>query len=190
MKNSLGYKIGLAEIIGIVVGIIGYMLLELFANQNGIAMQISGDCIRCVWVSLLAGSLGPLVGGVVGFIGAQIQCNLSGQSFAVIISIGMALYGFIIGIYAKRMRVREGWFVKESVKVLEGIQAISAVFCFVLVKPLLIFIISESNLFGLISYGCKCALTVAIVVGVFDLLVFKAITFLVKGLNNRKASVK
>lgn len=176
MKNSLRYKLGIHEIIGIIVGILGFIIFDVVNDKYCIDKFFISNCIRCVWLAAISALCGPVVGVIVGFAGSQGQVLYNGDVAWFVYSLGMSIYGLFIGRYAPKYGAREGLFIKEKIMLFNLIQSLASIIVFVFFIPLVLFLLLKGNLYELIRIGCENAVSSVLFVGVFLTIIFNLYT--------------
>lgn len=157
-KNRLGN----IEIIFIVVGILLCTLYGMTIGRIPTVPEIANAVFGCTLVALFASTYGPVVGAVVGFVGAHIICFFSGSTENVVIAFGVCIYGFIIGRYVDKYAIREGGFgVKEAI-LYTVTQTMAAIVYYVIFYPLASFVFEKKNIYDFMLIGSKYAICIII----------------------------
>lgn len=162
MKYSQRYKFGYVEIAFIVVGIILCTLFGVVANRNSFVPEIVNAVFGCSLVALFSAIYGPVVGAVVGFVGANIMCYFSQSKEAFVISLGVCIYGFIIGRYAENYGIRKKNFSLKGAILYIVTQTMAAIVYYVIFYPLVSFVIEKENIYTYMNIGAKYAMYIVI----------------------------
>lgn len=173
MKTKINYQLGLSDIIVVVIGIFGYIALDSIMAFYGHNMHtVVYSATEAVWVAVLGAIYGPVVGGIVGFVGAQAHHYYTGEGFWAVYPIGMLAYGFIIGRYSSKYGIRSEKIGKDGILIFELVQVMAAIIVYALYYPLLSFITLGTNVYELIYDGMHKAGASCIVVGILLLPIF------------------
>lgn len=138
-KKGLSTKAVVATGIGTAVFII---LFKFLAIPTGIAnTQIN---VAQAWLSLIASIFGPLVGGLVAFIGHALNDGISYGSIWWSWVIADGTFGVLIGFFARYLHVTSGTFTTNKIIGFNIAQIVSNIIAWLIIAPLGdIFIYSE-----------------------------------------------
>lgn len=173
MNTKISYKLGLSDIVVVVIGIFGYIAVDSIMALLGHDMHtVVYSATEAVWVAALATIYGPIVGSIVGFVGAQAHHYFTGEGFWAVYSTGMLAYGFIIGRYSSRYGIKSEKIEKNSIIIFELVQIMAAIIIYVLYYPLLSFITLGTNIYEIVYSGMHKAGASCIMVGILLLPIF------------------
>lgn len=132
MKN---HSIQTLAVVATGIGAALFVVIGLVVN---IPTMVPNTSIQLQYAvqSLLAVIFGPVSGFLIGFIGHALKDSLQyGPWWTWILSSG--LFGFIVGLLQKRLRVREGILTTHDILVFNGVQIVANLILWGVLAPIL-----------------------------------------------------
>lgn len=153
MNKKVKYKLGNLEILLIIIGVLGCVLFGMATNNINKVEECVNVIFGCTWVALLATLGGPIVGAIVGFVGAQIVCYFSGSSEWLVILLGISVYGYWIGRYSEEIGVLSGKFNKRRALLFSMAQITASICYYSILYPLVGFVMTKADIYKLMNSG-------------------------------------
>ncbi len=110
-------------------------------------------------LALVAALFGPIIGGLVGFIGHMLNDMAAGWGVWWSWVIASGFVGFIMGLFFQKMRLDEGIFSKKDIIVLNAGQLVAHVLAWLLLAPVLDILIYKEPANKVFAQGALSSLS-------------------------------
>lgn len=172
-NKSLMYKIGTAEIIAFVIGVLLMMgIYKFFLSGEYFEGEVSKMIVSAAVVVFFASLFGPVTGLLIGYLG--VMCSLSICNIPVDY-IGAACYailGLIVGLLADKFLIREGQTEIKQIIGWNFIHVAALIATFVFIMPFSYFIVHDGNLFEFTNLGIRIFMVCAFPIGIAYSIIF------------------
>jgi energy-coupling factor transport system substrate-specific component len=175
-------KFGMREAIAAVIGII------LFVALTDVQIPVPGVSntdiqVRAALIAFLAAVFGPVVGGLVGFVGHAAGDaifyyeSIDGNVFVSIFKsiywswvIADAVFGILVGLFSKWFKIKEGHFRGKEIGLFNLIQIAANIVAWLVLAPLLDIWWNKEDAASVFKQGGVACLTNILVIAVLAVL--------------------
>ena len=129
-------KFGIKEVVAAGIGTALFIVLTEVQIPLGFIPNTSLQ-VRAALLTFLSAVYGPLVGGIVGFAGHALGDAFFYGSVWWSWVIPDAVFGIIVGLFAKKFRIKEGGFEGGKIALFNGVQVIANAIAWIVLAPVL-----------------------------------------------------
>jgi len=160
-SSKLKYKLGVSEIVALVIAVGLIMLLSSYAKD---VVKVENDqfIVFIVILSFFSALYGPIVGIFVGFLGVVCGLAIHGIPVPFGDAIAMGVFGGLIGQFAGDYMIRDGGFGRRQIILFLSMQGIACILSLVLIKPFFDYLFYNKDLFRAMYSGIRGSVIVAI----------------------------
>lgn len=162
-------KFGIKEVVAMGIGTALFVVLTTVQVPMGIPNTSLQP--RAAVLAFIAAVYGPVVGGVIGLVGHALGDALfyGGVWWSWVFP--DALFGIIVGLFAKKYMIKEGAFDKSKIILFNVIQVIANALAWILLAPVLDIVIYAEPANKVFIQGAGAFLGNIIIVGVLGTLI-------------------
>lgn len=131
---------------------------------------------RAALLGFFSAVYGPIVGGVVGFLGHALADAIQYGGVWWSWVFPEAVFGIIVGLFAMRFKIKEGGFKKKEIILFNVVQVIGNVVAWVIVAPILDIIIYAEPTNKVFTQGVAAMIANIVIIGVLSTLLAIAYT--------------
>lgn len=129
-------KFGIKEVVAAGIGTALFIVLTEVQIPLGFIPNTSLQ-VRAALLTFLSAVYGPLVGGIVGFAGHALGDAFFYGSVWWSWVIPDAVFGIIVGLFAKKFMIKEGGFEGGKIALFNGVQVIANAIAWIVLAPVL-----------------------------------------------------
>ena len=129
-------KFGIKEVVAAGIGTALFVVLTEVQIPLGFIPNTSLQ-VRAVLLTFLSAVYGPLVGGIVGFAGHALGDAFFYGSVWWSWVFPDAVFGIIVGLFAKKFAIKEGGFEGGKIALFNGVQVIANAIAWIVLAPVL-----------------------------------------------------
>ena len=129
-------KFGIKEVVAAGIGTALFVVLTEVQIPLGFIPNTSLQ-VRAALLTFLSAVYGPLVGGIVGFAGHALGDAFFYGSVWWSWVIPDAVFGIIVGLFAKKFAIKEGGFEGGKIALFNGVQVIANAIAWIVLAPVL-----------------------------------------------------
>ena len=129
-------KFGIKEVVAAGIGTALFIVLTEVQIPIGFIPNTSLQ-VRAALLAFLSAVYGPVVGGIIGFAGHALGDALFYGSVWWSWVFPDALFGIIMGLFAKKFAIKEGGFEGGKIALFNGVQVISNAAAWIVLAPVL-----------------------------------------------------
>ena len=129
-------KFGIKEVVATGIGTALFVVLTEVQIPLGFIPNTSLQ-VRAALLTFLSAVYGPLVGGIVGFAGHALGDAFFYGSVWWSWVFPDAVFGIIVGLFAKKFAIREGGFEGGKIALFNGVQVIANAIAWIVLAPVL-----------------------------------------------------
>lgn len=162
-------KFGIKEVVAIGIGTALFIVLTEVQIPLGFIPNTSLQP-RAAVLAFLAAVFGPVVGGIVGLLGHALGDALfyGGVWWSWVFP--DALFGILVGLFAKKYEIKAGGFGKKSVLMFNVVQVIANVLAWIVLAPVLDILIYAEPAKKVFAQGAFACLGNVIIIGILGTL--------------------
>lgn len=163
-------KFGIKEVVAIGIGTALFVALTEVQIPLGFIPNTALQP-RAALLAFLAAVFGPVVGGVVGLLGHAIGDALFYGSVWWSWVFPEAVFGIVVGVFAKKLAVKEGGFNGKAIVLFNIVQVVANVLAWIVVAPFLDIIIYAEPAAKVFVQGAWACLGNVIIIGILGTLI-------------------
>lgn len=163
-------KFGIKEVVAIGIGTALFVALTEVQIPLGFIPNTALQP-RAALLAFLAAVFGPIVGGVVGLLGHALGDALFYGSVWWSWVFPEAVFGIIVGVFAKKFAIKEGGFDKKAVVLFNVVQVIGNAVAWIFVAPVLDIVIYAEPANKVFAQGFWAFLGNIIIIGILGSLI-------------------
>lgn len=129
-------KFGIKEVVAAGIGTALFVVLTEVQIPLGFIPNTSLQ-VRAALLTFLSAVYGPLVGGIVGFAGHALGDAFFYGSVWWSWVFPDAVFGIIVGLFAKKFAIKEGGFEGGKIALFNGVQVIANAIAWIVLAPVL-----------------------------------------------------
>ncbi len=181
------FKIGIKEVVAMGIGTALFVVLTEVQIPLVVVPNTSLQP-RMAILAFLAAVFGPIVGGVIGFLGHALGDALFYGSVWWSWVFPEIVVGVAIGLFADKFAVKEGGFVnKKNIITFNCVQVLANAVAWIVVAPVLDIMVYAEPVNKVFAQGALAFLGNIIIVGVLGTILLVAYSKIVGGSSNLKA---
>jgi energy-coupling factor transport system substrate-specific component len=179
-------KIGIKEVVAMGIGTALFVVLTN-VQIPVIIVPNTGMQPRMAVLAFFAAVFGPIVGGVVGFLGHALGDALFYGSVWWSWVFPEAVVGVAIGLFAKKFAVTEGGFVGKNIVLFNIVQVIANAVAWIIVAPVLDILVYAEPANKVFAQGAFAFIGNIVVIGILGTILLVAYSKIAGGSNNLQA---
>lgn len=168
--NEKKSKFGIKEVVAIGIGTALFVALTEVQIPLGFIPNTALQP-RAALLAFFAGVFGPIVGGVVGFLGHALGDAFFYGSIWWSWVIPEAVVGIVIGLFAKKFAIKDGGFATKEIILFNVVQVIANALAWILAAPVLDIVMNKEPANKVFAQGAWAFLGNIIIAGILGTLI-------------------